>query len=147
MTGCTCRIHGGCWGSRCEHLFALEGIDRRVNSGYNAINRISSVVIKPPLAVTGNGHGRETTKHAAIMLHEGHGRGVFAFGGGMKNQRRIVHLNFRATRRDAALLALVAARVQRSRSDTMRLLIRSAAAELGSVPTGVQAGQGVANDN
>lgn len=69
----------------------------------------------------------------------------------MGNKLREVHLNFRATHREAALLALLAARAQRSRSDTLRLLIRSAAAELDGAPGGQQTapaspgGQGVGN--
>jgi hypothetical protein len=70
---------------------------------------------------------------------------------GVNMATKILPINFRATRRDAALLALVAARVQRSRSDTLRLLIRSAAAELDATPAGQQgvqpqAGQGVSHD-
>lgn len=63
--------------------------------------------------------------------------------------QKIVLVNFRVSRRDASLLALLAARVQRSRSDTLRLLIRSAAAELDGAPGGQQiapaspGGQGV----
>lgn len=65
--------------------------------------------------------------------------------------QKIVLVNFRVSRRDASLLALLAARAQRSRSDTLRLLIRSAAAELDNVPGGSQGapassgGQGVGN--
>ena len=39
-------------------------------------------------------------------------------------------LNFRATHQEDLLLGLVARRVNRSRSDTLRMLIRAAAAEL-----------------
>lgn len=56
----------------------------------------------------------------------------------MKHTSKNVLISVRTTRRDAALLALVAARVQRSRSDTLRLLIRSAAAELDATPAGQQ---------
>ncbi len=59
----------------------------------------------------------------------------------MKRNGKQVSITVRTTRTDAALLALVAARVQRSRSDTMRLLIRSAAAELAGAPDGQQDGQ------
>lgn len=48
-----------------------------------------------------------------------------------QNKRRVRMLNYRATPVDAALLALVAGRISRSRSDTLRLLVRAAAAELG----------------
>lgn len=64
----------------------------------------------------------------------------------MNKNLRVVHLNFRATRRDASLLALVAARVQRSRSDTLRLLIRSAAAELDTAPNRQQIAPGGQED-
>jgi hypothetical protein len=39
-------------------------------------------------------------------------------------------LNYRATPTDDALLSLVSSRISRSRSDTLRLLVRAAAAEL-----------------
>jgi len=63
--------------------------------------------------------------------------------------QKIMLVNFRVSRRDASLLALLAARAQRSRSDMLRLLIRSAAAELDGAPGGQQTapaspgGQGV----
>ena len=64
----------------------------------------------------------------------------------MKSNGKNVLISIRATRRDAALLAMIAARAKRSRSDTLRLLIRSAAAELASAPSGRQDGQGVADE-
>ena len=64
----------------------------------------------------------------------------------MKRSGKNVLISIRATRRDATLLALVAARVRRSRSDTLRLLIRSAAAELAASPSGQAGEQGVSHD-
>jgi len=48
-----------------------------------------------------------------------------------RRNNRVRMLNYRASLGDAALLALVAGRLCRSRSDTLRLLVRAAAAELG----------------
>ncbi len=57
-------------------------------------------------------------------------------------QRRVRMLNYRATPADDALLALVAGRLRRSRSDTLRLLVRAAAAELDGGGGEVDAGRG-----
>lgn len=49
--------------------------------------------------------------------------------------RKNARIEFRASHTDSALLTLVAARLQRGRADTIRLLIRTAAAELGELET------------
>lgn len=54
--------------------------------------------------------------------------------------RRMRMLNYRATPADDVLLAIVAGRLRRSRSDTLRLLVRAAAAELDAGRTTAEGG-------
>lgn len=53
----------------------------------------------------------------------------------MQSNGKEASFSIRATRREAALLDMLAAREQRSRSDTLRRLILSATAELAIAPT------------
>ncbi len=49
-------------------------------------------------------------------------------------------LNYRATPADDVLLAIVAGRLRRNRSETLRLLVRAAAAELDVARTTAEGG-------
>lgn len=54
----------------------------------------------------------------------------------MRQRRNIRRFELRTTTADRLLLGVVAAKLGRSRSDTVRLLVRAAAAELDAGQTG-----------